>query len=286
MNVTVLGMGRMGRAVALRLLFTGHAVTVWNRTPGRAPDVIEAGGREAATIAQAIEGTDSAHLALADDAAVEAVVFGSETPSDGIAGALGDTVLVDHSTVAPTTSRRVSNAVGPMIAAPILGAPQAVEAGTAFFLLAGSQGDVDSLGELWSSLSGQAHHFVGEDPGTATTLKLLANYLLMSGLATLAEAVATGQASGIDDVTLSEFFGALPLVAPALHNRLGALFASEHDGWFATTLGAKDVRLTVEMARTSGVTLPLAELIESRYEQLGDIGLAEADISAIIELLR
>jgi len=110
--------------------------------------------------------------------------------------------------------------------------------------------------------------------------------LLMSGLATLAEAVATGQASGIDDVTLSEFFGALPLVAPALHNRLGALFASEHDGWFATTLGAKDVRLTVEMARTSGVTLPLAELIESRYEQLGDIGLAEADISAIIELLR
>jgi 3-hydroxyisobutyrate dehydrogenase-like beta-hydroxyacid dehydrogenase len=288
MDVAVVGMGRIGRAIALRLLSAGHKVTVWNRTPGRASDVVAAGAKEAGSPEEAAEGARSVHLSLAGDQAVDEVVLGGSAPdSAGLAAALGDAALVDHSTVAPITSRRIADAVpgGRMIAAPVLGGPEAVEKGTAFYLLAGPPSEVEALDPLWRALS-PSHRFCGEDQGVATTLKLLANYLLMSGLATLSETIATGQAAGIDNGTLREFFTTIPLIAPGLVNRLDALIAGDHDGWFSARLGAKDVRLTAELAGSVGVDLPIAALIQRRYEELDAHGLGDADISAIIELLR
>ena len=82
------------------------------------------------------------------------------------------------------------------VAAPILGGPQAVLDGQASYLLAGPSEVVDGLEPLWVALS-VSHRRCGEDPGTATTLKIVANYLLLSGLAALAEAVATGRGRGL-----------------------------------------------------------------------------------------
>ncbi len=78
---------------------------------------------------------------------------------------------------------------------------------------------MDGLEPLWVALSA-SHRRCGEDPGTAATLKIVANYLLLSGLAALAEAVATAQGAGIDAESFRGFLPTLPLVAPGLHNRL------------------------------------------------------------------
>jgi 3-hydroxyisobutyrate dehydrogenase-like beta-hydroxyacid dehydrogenase len=82
------------------------------------------------------------------------------------------------------------------------------------------------------------------------------------------------------------YFGQLPLVAPALRNRLADIVAGDHDGWFSTTLGAKDLRLAQELARSHGVELPLAAAVRDRYEQAAAQGFADADIAAVVELLR
>src|ERR1700761_6424687 len=100
MRLAVLGMGRMGRALAQRLLAGGHEITVWNRTPHKADDLVVKGARSAATPAEAARIAEATFMSLADDNAVREVVSGPE----GAATGLADGVLVDASTVSPETS--------------------------------------------------------------------------------------------------------------------------------------------------------------------------------------
>jgi 3-hydroxyisobutyrate dehydrogenase-like beta-hydroxyacid dehydrogenase len=284
MRLAVLGMGRMGHAVAERLLGGQHEVAVWNRTPHRADDLIAKGAREAATPASAAEEAEATFTSLADDAAVRTVVSGR----DGVAVGLGDGVLIDASTVSPATTADLAEAVGGrLLASPILGSPTAVVSGEAGYLIGGPRELYDRLAPAYDVLAEAGRRvYVGEDAQVATTLKLLSNYLLMSGIATLAEAVATAQAAGLPDHLIREYFGQLPLVAPALRNRLDDIVSGNHDGWFSTALGAKDVRLAGDLARSHGAQLPLADAVKRRYEEAAAEGWADADIAAVVELIR
>lgn len=283
MRVAVLGMGRMGRAVAGRLAGAGHEVTVWNRTPGRAGEIVALGGREAASPSEAARGAEVVATSLADDSALLGVL---EEGPGSLAGALGaTTVLLEMSTVSPETTRSVAARIaGGLVASPILGAPQAVAAGEAVYLAAGPAGALERVAPLFEALGGRVR-VLGEDPGRALEIKVLANYLLLGGLAVLAEAVAAGEAAGIPTEELRAFLSGSPLVAPALSNRLGALLSHDHSGWFSTTLGAKDAGLAVALAGRHGLELPIAEVVRRRYDVAAESGWAEADLTAVIEPL-
>ena len=283
MEIAVLGMGRMGQAVAVRLVDGSHRVRIWNRTPGRAPELVASGAAEARSATEAVTGAEVVLTSLTDDAAVLEVL----TPDDTVLGGVGpDAVVVDCSTVAPATSRLLATRYdGRFVAAPILGAPTAVESGHAALLLGGAPDILDRLDPVWSSIAERSVR-CGDDPGLATVVKLLSNYLLMAGVATLAEVVATGQAAGLDDEFLRLFLGAAPLVAPALSNRLDAVVDRTLDGWFPTPLGAKDVGLLIDLAGSLDVGLPLAEAVRDRYRTAAEHGLAEADIAGVIGLYR
>jgi 3-hydroxyisobutyrate dehydrogenase-like beta-hydroxyacid dehydrogenase len=274
----------MGRAVAERLLDGGHEVAVWNRTPHKADDLLAKGATEAAAPAVAARENEAIVTSLADDGAVRAVVGGPE----GVAAGLGESVLIDTSTVSPDTTAYLAEAAGGrLLASPILGSPQAVLAGAASYLLGGSVELYKRVAPLYGVLVESGRRlYLGEDVRVATTVKLPSNYLLMSGVAALSEAVATAQATGLSDEVIRDYFGKLPLVAPALRNRLDDIVSGDHDGWFSTTLGAKDVRLAEELARSHGVRVPLAEAVKQRFEEAAAQGWADADIGAVVELLR
>lgn len=249
--------------------------------PGRG--VVAHGGHEAATPAAAAAGARAVLTALADDDAVRAVALGR----DGVAGALpADAVLVDTSTVGPATTRALAAALpGRFVAAPVLGAPEAVLEGRATCLLGGDPAVVDGLDPLWSALAAHRRR-CGADPAGATTIKLLVNYLLLAGAAVLAEAVALAQAAGLDPALVREVVTASPAVAPALHRRLDDVQCGDHRGWFSTRLAAKDVRLAAELADSLGLALPLAELTQRRYEDAVRAGWADHDVGALVELFR
>ncbi|MEV7008454.1 NAD(P)-dependent oxidoreductase [Streptosporangium sp. NPDC051022] len=284
MRVAVLGMGRMGGALARRLLARGHTVRVWNRTPGKAGELVEAGAVEAASPLEAARDADGVLMSLADDRASREVM--AQLAGLGEVGAAAP-VVADASTVSPATSRGLrETAPGHrFVAAPILGGPEAVVGGHAMGLLGGEREYVRRLDPVWRDLFG-VQRYCGDDPGAALTYKLLNNYLLMSGLAVVAEAVATGQAAGLDDSMLHDFLFRWPTVAPALHNRLEDVLHGDHRGWFTTRLGAKDVRLVAELAESAGLDLPIARLVQRLYEKAAEHGWGDADIAAIVELLR
>ncbi|MGH9297019.1 MAG: NAD(P)-dependent oxidoreductase [Acidimicrobiales bacterium] len=290
MRIAVLGMGRMGHAVAGRLVDGGHDVTVWNRSPGKADSIVSKGASKAQTPAGAAAGAEVVVTSLADDAAVLDVVRGEAADdSSGLLGAFEEnsgSILVDMSTVSPETAEALAElAHGRSLASPILGAPGAVAAGEAVYLVSGPKPCHDAASQMFATLSERVQ-YLGEDVKSALQLKLLANYLLLSAVAVLGEIIPVAQAVGLPEDVLRGFLESSPLVAPALRNRLEALLSGKHEGWFTTTLGAKDTRLAEELAMRQGLRLPVADLVKRRYEEAAAAGYADADLTAVIELVR
>lgn len=282
MRTTVLGTGRMGTALARRLLAGGHEVTVWNRTFSRTADAVDAGATAVRDATAAVDGAEVSFVSMADDQADRSVVTAE------LAAALDKTaVLVDCSTVSPSTTRALDELVGGrrLLAAPILGAPQAVESGQSVLLLGGPPATIERLSALWADLAA-THHVCGADPGSATSLKLVANYLLLGGLAVLTEAVGAAEAAGIDPAVLQGFLRTSPIVAAGLQNRLENVLGGDHAGWFTPAQGAKDVHLALEMAAAGGTALPVGRCIAERYDEAGRRAGPDDDVAAIVELVR
>jgi 3-hydroxyisobutyrate dehydrogenase-like beta-hydroxyacid dehydrogenase len=282
MKVSVLGLGSMGVALANRLMETGHSVTVWNRSSGKAGDLVSRGARDASSLSDAVSGAEVVFTLLSDDAAVRAV-----TLDGNVVGMLPPgTVLVDMSTVSPDTSRAVGAAAPDdhFIDAPILGRPQAFAAGKATLLLGGARELVTSLDPLWNDLSA-THYYTGPN-GTATTLKLLSNLILVGGTQLLIEAVVTAQKLGFGNEVLSEVFGGSPAVAAGARVRLDDILGGDHVGWWTLLLANKDLTLALALAQQAGVHLPLGEASERFIVRSIEAGYGSLDLGAMAEVLR
>jgi 3-hydroxyisobutyrate dehydrogenase-like beta-hydroxyacid dehydrogenase len=283
MRLAVLGMGRMGRALAQRLLSQHFSVTVWNRTPGQAGQVVQDGATEAFSPGEAAQGADAVLMSLTDDRAVRDVMT---RLVDAVPEGKG-LVVADMSTVSPRTSRALRDLVPGrrFVAAPILGGPLDLVLGNARVLLGGDRVAADRLEPIWRDVFADSA-YCGGDPGCAVTLKLLNNYLLMANVVLVSEVVATAEAAGFDMAGVRDHLFTWPTVPPILRNRLDDIIGGAHEGWFTTRLGAKDVRLAREVSEEHGVVLPLAHLVERLYEEAAELGWAEADIAAVVELVR
>jgi 3-hydroxyisobutyrate dehydrogenase-like beta-hydroxyacid dehydrogenase len=283
MRVAVLGLGKMGWAFASRALDRGHQVTVWNRSPGRAGELVAAGATEAERPAEAVAGAEVVLVSLADDAAVIDVCLGA----DGALAALPeDAILADLSTVAPATARRLAEAgpAGRVLDAPVMGAPAAVARGEGRFLLGGAAETIERLASLWNDLgSGYVHCGL---PGAGATMKLLSNLLLISGVTVLAEAIATARGHGVTDDLLRTVFGDSAVLSAASRMRLDSLLDESHPGWFAPPLARKDVRLAIGLAEEAGVPVRIGPATEQLLTSVIDTGDQWQDFAAVIEGLR
>lgn len=281
MRISVLGMGRMGVALAGRLAEGGHEVTVWNRSAGKAGPAVRAGAREAGSLKEAVSSSEVTITMLSADEAVRSVALGEGGVRDCLpAGA----VYVDSSTVSPDTAAELARSFDPFVAMPVLGSPEAVWSGSAVFLAGGPAGTLDHLGPVTATLSEKVTRF--ETAPLALAAKITANFLLLGGLAVLAEAFEIGRAGGLDDDQLKAVFGESPLVAPGLRNRFQGVLGKATEGWFPVALGAKDVGLGVEMARAAGRALAVAEAVQAQFRSGASGDLAEADVAAIGRLYR
>jgi 3-hydroxyisobutyrate dehydrogenase-like beta-hydroxyacid dehydrogenase len=244
---------------------------------------VKRGAIEAGTIADAVAGADVAITLLTNDAAVRQVCLGE---GGALSNLYGEAVLVDMSTVHPDTSRALASAApgGRFVDAPILGGPEALISGKAKLLLGGRQDVVTSLKPLWNDLSA-SYLYTGPN-GTATTLKLLSNIILVGSTALLAEAVVTGQINGIDNGVLRRVFGESPAVAPGVQLRLEDILKGDHRGWWTLELAEKDMGLALTLASGRGITLPVAAAAERLIRQSVEAGYGEQDLAAVVEVIR
>ena len=283
MRIAVFGLGRMGAALAARLLDEGHEVVVWNRSPGKAGELVDGGAKEASSIVEAVNVVDVAVTLVSNDEAVRHVAL----DDGGVVRSLGRaSIYVDCSTVSPALADELAGATGPdrFVAMPVIGAPAAVRSGQATYLAGGRVDVVDRLEPLLASLSKNVRRY--PEPGLALAAKLTSNLVLLSGVVALAEAFAVGRAGGLSDDQLRELLAESPVIAPGLRNRFEGVLSGRRDSWWTTTLGAKDAGLAIGLAHAEDVDVPVAEAVRARFDEAVRRGLDDADVATVSQLYR
>jgi 3-hydroxyisobutyrate dehydrogenase-like beta-hydroxyacid dehydrogenase len=284
MNVGFIGLGHMGAGMAANLLRAGHEVTVYNRTPSRARPLVEQGARAAARVRDACR-SDAVITMLADDAAVEEVVFGD----DGVIGVLREGAIhVSMSTISVALSERLAamhvKAGQRFVAAPVFGRPDAAAAAKLFIVAAGAPDGVDACGPLFEAM-GQRTFRVGEEPKAANLVKLSGNFLIASVIEALGEALALVGKAGVDRRQYLEFLTSTLFTAPVYKTYGGQIVEQKFEpAGFAAPLGEKDIRLALAAAETLRVPMPLASLLRDRFLTLLARGGDALDWSAIGQL--
>ena len=274
------GLGIMGAPMAAQLIGAGFELSVYTRTREKAERfAAEQGARAAATPAEAARGADAFITIVPDAPQVEEVLFGE----DGAAAALPEGALVmDMSTTSPTSSRAIAERLAPLpfVEAPVSGSKPKAEDGTLTIFAGGEREAFERAGPLFDAMGERIVH-VGP-LGHGQMAKLLTNTMGAVNAAVLAEAVRTAKAAGLDrDAFLEVAAGSagasamLTLKGPPMFEERfePALFKLEHM--------LKDLRHTIDEARSLGIELELGELAESLYGRAADAGHGEEDFAAV-----
>jgi 3-hydroxyisobutyrate dehydrogenase-like beta-hydroxyacid dehydrogenase len=283
MNVGVIGLGSMGGPIARNLIQAGHSVTVYNRTLSRSEPFRALGARIAGTPDEAVAGVEAVITMLADDGAVEGVIFGAVLQALP-AGA----IHISMSTISVALSRRLAEAHRAKgqhyVAAPVFGRPEAALAKKLFVVAAGPAAQIDRSRPLLDAV-GQKTFAVGDDAPAANMVKLAGNFLITAVIESLAEAFALVRKSGIDTNTFLDILTSSLFTAP-IYRTYGSIIAAEtfEPAGFKLPLGAKDNRLLLAAAEEAAVPMPMASLVRDRFIAALAQGLGESDWAAIARI--
>jgi 3-hydroxyisobutyrate dehydrogenase-like beta-hydroxyacid dehydrogenase len=280
MNIGVIGLGMMGCAMARNLLRAGHRLIVYNRTRSRAEELQSAGALIAETPAEASRGA-AVITCLADDDAAEAIVFGE----DGVAGALAaGGVHISMSTLSLACVARLAHAhreAGQrFLAAPVFGRPDTAAAARLLIVAAGDPEAIAQCKPVFDAL-GQRTIAVGTDPATATMIKLVGNFLLISAVESLSEAAALLRKSGVDPQVCLETLTNTIFASPVYQNYGKLMLQQQYEPGFRLALGFKDIGLALAAAEKSRAPLPVADLLRERLLHAIDRGYQDRDLAAL-----
>lgn len=266
MDIGFVGLGQMGGAIARNLIAAGHGVTVWNRSPDKAAAL--AGARIAASPRAAAEAGDVLLSMLADDAAVEAVVFGT----DGILAADAPVLHMSLSTISVALAERLAAAHraagGAYVAAPVFGRPKAAAAAQLFIAAAGPPDALARCQPLFDAI-GQRTFLLGDAAPAANLMKLCGNFLIGTVIESLAEAMTLGQRGGIAKATMLEVLTGTLFDAP-VYRVYGEIIANDAylPAGFTAPLGLKDMNLVSEAATAARVPMPMLAVVRNHLLSL------------------
>jgi 3-hydroxyisobutyrate dehydrogenase-like beta-hydroxyacid dehydrogenase len=273
-STAIIGLGRMGTAVATRLLERGVDVAVWNRTADRCEPLVRLGATRARTPAAAAEGCAIAITMVRDAVALRAVTAG---PDGVLAGLRRGGVLMEMSTVGPDVVRRLAGempAGAGLVDAPVLGSVAEATEGRLRILAGGADDVLATCAPVLEALGELVH--VGP-LGSGAAAKLVANAALLGTVALLGETLALAGDLGLDRDTAFRVLGLTPLAAQA-ERRAGVVASREHPPRFALSLAAKDAALIA----AAGADLPLLAATARWLAEAETAGAGRDDYTAVL----
>src|SRR6476661_5559623 len=264
MQIAVLGLGKMGEAIARRLLGAGHELSVWNRTAERASGLAAAGARVLSSPRETWEAAEACVTMVLDDRALVDVT--EELFLEPREGA----VLTDMSTVSPRASRQVAEAAAAAgvayLRAPVSGNPSVVTAG--------------NLGIM---VSGDEEAFARTE---ARVLKLALNLMIAGNAQLIAEALVLGEANGLDRSKMLEVMAASAAGSPFVKYKSAALVQDDYTATFTGYAMWKDLTRALAAAHDASAPLPVTATIQQLVEGCIGSGWGELDLMALLPRLR
>lgn len=282
-TIAFLGLGAMGRRMAVRLLNAQHDVIAWNRT-GVPDEVQRAGAKVATSPRTAAAAADVVISMVADDAASAAVW---DDPEQGaLAGLRLGALAIESSTVTPTRvealAERVAARGAELLAAPVVGSRPQAESGTLIYLVGGLADAVERATPVLSAM-GSAIHRVGP-PHTAAVLKLVVNALLGVQIALLGELLEVTRRNGLDPNAAFGILSSLPVLSPSAKAAGASMLAGHFEPLFPIALAEKDLRYALAAGRAVGLDMSSLEKIAELYARAVAAGLGGEHLTAVSKM--
>jgi 2-hydroxy-3-oxopropionate reductase len=283
-TVAFIGLGIMGGPMAANLVKAGFEVVGYNRSPEPVQRLVDAGGRGAKDVAEAVQGADVIVTMVPDSPDVEAVTGGD----DGVfANAATDALYVDMSTIRPDVAVRVAEAGRTaglrVLDAPVSGGEAGAVEGSLSIMVGGEPADFEAAKPVLDAVGKTIVH-VGP-AGSGQTVKA-ANQLIVAGnIQLLAEAVVFLEAHGVDMKAALEVLGG-GLAGSTVLNRKGAnMLSREFTPGFRLALHHKDMGIVTSAAREAGVVIPLGSAVAQLIAALVARGDGGLDHSGLLKLV-
>ncbi len=284
-SVALIGLGTMGSGMAANLLKAGFPLTVYNRTAAKADRLAEAGARVAATPAQAAQGAQIIVSMLADDPASRQAWLGRD---GALAAAEPGTILVECSTVSPAWIAELGAAASDrgteLLDAPVTGSRTQAAAAQLSFLVGGS---ANALAKATLALMAMSKEIVHLGPlGSGAKMKLINNFLCGVQVASLAEALAWIERSGLDPEQALTFLKSAAPGSPLLAGVSARMTSHDYTVNFLLKLMKKDLQYAHDAAAELGIDLTTAASARDLFEQAVSEGYADQDMAAVVEPVR
>jgi 3-hydroxyisobutyrate dehydrogenase-like beta-hydroxyacid dehydrogenase len=277
LKIGFIGLGNMGAGIAANLKRAGHEMTVWNRSPQKARSLIDQGAVAADSPGAAASEREIVLTMLADDAALEQVLAGSEGLLVGLRrGALHVSLSTISIAAAERTAGLHAEHGQQFLSAPVFGRPEAAAAAKLFVVAAGTRAAFDIASPALGAIS-QRVFYIGETPSSANLVKLCGNFAILSAIEAMAEAMTLAQKGGVSKKQLLEILTGTLFDTP-LHRNYGAALVEDRfrPAGFAAPLGLKDMHLVSQAADALRVPMPVLNVL--RDHLLQTIGAEGEDI--------
>lgn len=278
-RVALLGTGIMGTGMARNLLRAGLDVDVWNRTRSKAEPLSDDGARVADSPAAAVDGAEVVVTMLFDTDSVTA------TMREALPAISRDAVWAQMATVGldgtgQLTELAREHGIG-FVDAPVLGTRQPAEQGTLVVLASGSRELEPRVAPVFDAV-GARTSWVGEQPGTASRLKLAVNAWIQTITVATAQSVALARDLGLDPQLFLDTIDGSATDSPYAHLKGKAMIAGEFPPAFGLDGAVKDSGLIVAAMREAGTSPVLMEAVLAQFQRAADAGHSGEDMGAVL----
>lgn len=288
MQIGFIGLGHLGTAIAENILGKRQQLYVYNRTASKAQALIEKGAVFCESVKELASACDVIFSIVSDDAALNHITKGN----DGVARNLkAGGIHICMSTILPATTSQLAEVHkqhnNHYIAAPVMGRPEAARAGKLNFLISGEKEIIDKIKPLLQDAGAAGIWEFGIDPAAANVAKLCNNFLIVSAIESMAEAINLAKKSGIDASMWMNMITQSIFASPIYVN-YGNILIEEvfKPAGFTLNLGLKDVNLVVEQSREVNAEMPIGQLMQQRYNEAIAEGLGDHDWTAVALMLK
>ena len=280
-----LGLGIMGYPMARNLLQAGHDVALWSHTTAKARELAgAAGGRFCATPAEVAEDAECVFLCVGDSQMSEELILGEN--------GLGSTakpgaVIVDASTVSPSSSRAIGKKLGAkgvhFLDAPCTGSKPGAEGGTLTFMIGGDKEVFDRVRPFFEPMGKQLYYCGGA--GMGLHAKLTQNLILSNILQAFNEGMVLATKAGVDPELMLEVLNNSAAKSGLISFKAPYVFRGDFSTNFSVKWMHKDIGLMLESAGELDVPLPLTGLTQQMFRAAIAKGHGEEDICSTIKVL-
>jgi 3-hydroxyisobutyrate dehydrogenase len=285
MRIGIAGIGKMGAAMAQRLMEVGHEVTAWNRSADKLQVVTDAGAAVAATPAELAKTTDTTITMLTDAAAIDAVYNGA---SGLLADDVGDKLFIEMSTVQPHAQVALAEKVrakgASFVECPVGGSTGPARQGKLIGLMGAEPDDAARAKPILEQLCRRLEHC--GPVGSGAVMKLTINMPLMIYWQALGEALALCRPLGLDPARIMDLLSDTSGGPNVLKVRGSAIADALKGGdggpvTFDVDSAVKDLRTMLAEGKARGLELPLVEKTLACYEETQRKVSGAAEVSAV-----